>query len=227
LYSSLLEELPMSRTIAIGDIHGCLTAFNTLIDAIQPTLQDTIVTVGDYVDRGPDAKGVLDRLLELERQCNLIPLLGNHEEMMLAVLERRSEPYGWLGHGGVQTMESYGFSGDLGCVPKEHLDFIRRMPSYFENDTHFIVHANYDPDLSLDEQPSDLLRWIKITEVLPAPHKNGKRAIVGHTHDRQGQVFEVPHLVCIDTYCYGGKWLTAMEIETGRLWQATPDGRLR
>ena len=79
----------MSRTIAIGDIHGCLAALNTLIDAIQPQHDDTLVTVGDYVDRGPDSKGVLDRMLELEKMCNLVPLLGNHEEMMLAVIERR------------------------------------------------------------------------------------------------------------------------------------------
>ncbi|MEQ1826806.1 MAG: metallophosphoesterase family protein [Pirellula sp.] len=216
----------MPRTIVVGDIHGCLIAFNALLNAIQLAPTDTLVTVGDYVDRGPDSKGVLDRLLELEQSCNLVPLLGNHEEMLLAVLERRMEPYGWLNHGGVQTMDSYGFNGDLECVPKSHRDLMNRMPSYYENDTHFVVHANYEPTLPLDEQPSELLRWIKISDFLPEPHVNGKRAIVGHTHDRKGEIFELPHLVCIDTYCYGGKWLTALELETGRIWQSTPDGFL-
>jgi serine/threonine protein phosphatase 1 len=151
----------MSRTIVFGDIHGCLAAFNALLEAIQPQSSDTIVTAGDYVDRGPDSKGVLDRLLELEQQLKLVPLLGNHEEMMLAVLERRMEPYGWLNHGGVETMESYGFNGDLNCVPKSHIELIKRMPSFFETDTHFVVHANYDAQLPLEEQPKEMLRWVK------------------------------------------------------------------
>ncbi len=100
------------------------------------------------------------------------------------------------------------------------------MPNYFENDTHFVVHANYDPDLPLDEQPDDLLRWVKLTQEVPGPHMSGKRAVVGHTHDREGRIFEVPHLVCIDTYCYGGKWLTAMELESGKIWQSDPYGKL-
>jgi serine/threonine protein phosphatase 1 len=217
----------MPRTIVIGDIHGCLVAFSTLIEAIDLQPEDTLVTVGDYVDRGPDSKGVLDLLLEMESKCKLVPLLGNHEEMMLAVLEGRMEPFGWLNHGGVQTMDSYGFIGDLNCVPKTHRDLINRMPSYFETDTHFVVHANYDASLPLEEQPGDLLRWVKLSDLLPAPHVSGKRAVVGHTHDRKGEIFEVPHLVCIDTYCYGGRWLTALELESGRIWQSTPDGELR
>ena len=217
----------MSRTIVFGDIHGCLAAFNALLEAIQPQSSDTIVTAGDYVDRGPDSKGVLDRLLELEQQLKLVPLLGNHEEMMLAVLERRMEPYGWLNHGGVETMESYGFNGDLNCVPKSHIELMKRMPNFFETDTHFVVHANYEAQLPLEEQPKEMLRWVKITEILSEPHISGKRAVVGHTHNRQGEIFEVPHLVCIDTYCYGGYWLTAMELETGKIWQASPEGVLR
>ncbi len=217
----------MPRTIAIGDIHGCLDALNALLNAIQPTRDDTIVTVGDYVDRGPDSNGVLERLLQLEQTTNLVALMGNHEEMLIAVLERQIEPYSWLNHGGVETMDSYGFAGDLACVPKSHRDFLKRMEDFYENDTHFIVHANYDPGLPFAEQPSDLLRWVKISNVLPGPHISGKRAVVGHTHDRQGDIFEVPHLVCIDTYCYGGKWLTALDLETGKVWQANPDGSMR
>ena len=217
----------MSRTIAIGDIHGCVAALNALLDVIQPTPDDTIVTVGDYVDRGPDSNGVLERLLALEQTTNLVPLMGNHEEMLIAVLSREIEPYSWLNHGGVETMESYGFSGDLACVPQSHRDFLNRLVDYYENETHFIVHANYDPGLLLADQPRELLRWVKISNLLPGPHISGKRAIVGHTHDRQGEIFEIPHLVCIDTYCYGGRWLTAMELETGKLWQAYPNGSMK
>ncbi len=217
----------MPRTIAIGDIHGCLAALNALLEAIQPTREDTIVTVGDYVDRGPDSRGVLERLLQLEQSTNLVALMGNHEEMFIAVLDREMEPYSWLNHGGVETMDSYGFSGDLACVPQSHRDFLKRMGDFYENDSHFIVHANYDPVLPLADQPADLLRWVKISNSLPGPHISGKKAVVGHTHDRQGEIFDIPHLVCIDTYCYGGRWLTALDLETGKIWQANPDGTMR
>ncbi len=216
----------MPRTIVIGDIHGCLAALDALLDAIELTPDDTLVTVGDYVDRGPDSRGVIERLIELDQTMHLVPLMGNHEEMMLDVVEGGAEPYGWLNHGGVQTMESYGFSGDLSVVPVSHREFMKKLAPYFENETHFVVHANYDPRLDLEEQPQDLLRWVKLTEYMPGPHFSGKQAIVGHTHDRQGQIFRSPHLVCIDTFCYGGQCLTALELTSGQVWQASRAGQL-
>jgi serine/threonine protein phosphatase 1 len=71
------------RTIAIGDIHGCAAALRAVIAAIKPTAEDTLVTLGDYVDRGPDSRGVIDEMLLLEKRCHVLPLLGNHEVMML------------------------------------------------------------------------------------------------------------------------------------------------
>lgn len=68
-----------SRAIAIGDIHGCLDALAALIDAIGPGPEDTLVTLGDHIDRGPDSPGVLDRLIALAGRCRLVPLLGDHE----------------------------------------------------------------------------------------------------------------------------------------------------
>ena len=87
-----------TRTIAIGDIHGCSAALDALLDAIRPRPEDTIVTLGDYINRGPDTRGVLDRLIDLGRRCRLVPLLGNHEQMLL---EARSglHPTTWLRHG--------------------------------------------------------------------------------------------------------------------------------
>src|SRR4029453_4765190 len=71
------------RTIAIGDIHGCAAALGALVAAIEPTADDTLVALGDYVDRGPNSRGVLDELLALAKRCRLVPLLGNHEIMLL------------------------------------------------------------------------------------------------------------------------------------------------
>src|SRR5438128_342790 len=74
------------RTIAVGDVHGCKAALDALLAAIEPEPADTLVTLGDYVDRGPDSRGVLDRLIGLAGRCRLVPLMGNHEEALLDAL---------------------------------------------------------------------------------------------------------------------------------------------
>jgi serine/threonine protein phosphatase 1 len=225
--SKVFSETMTERIIAIGDIHGCSTALKALLAAISPTEHDTIVTLGDYVDRGPDSRGVIDQLIDLGRQCKLIPLMGNHEEMMLEVIRDKQPPFRWLQYGGVDTLDSYRFSGDMSVIPESHLEFFRSMRDYYETDNHFFVHANYNPKLPLDKQTKISLRWQKLTEYTPGPHSNGKRAIVGHTHDRAGEIFDVGHLVCIDTFCYGGGWLTGLDVATGTLWQCNAEGKLR
>lgn len=202
-------------------------ALKSLVEHLCPQLDDTIIMLGDYVDRGPDSRGVIDYLISLSKRCRLVPLFGNHEEMMFEVLVDEKPPYDWLRHGGVDTLDSYGFVGDLNVVPESHRDFLRNLVDYFKTDTHFFVHANYDPNLELDEQPPELLRWIKLTDLMPPPHRNGLRAVVGHTHHREGGILELPHLICLDTYCYGGFWLTAMDVESGKIWQVNSEGCLR
>ena len=200
---------------------------DAILDAIAPGEDDTLVALGDYVDRGPDSKGVIDRLIALGARCELIALQGNHEQMMLDVVRDGQPPFHWLQYGGVETLDSYRFAGDMDVIPPEHFDFFASLRDYYESDEHFFVHANYDPQLALDQQPRHLLRWQKLTELTPDAHSNGKRAVVGHTHDRGGEIFDIGHLVCIDTYCYGGGWLTALDVLSGRIWQADAAGRLR
>jgi serine/threonine protein phosphatase 1 len=79
------------HTIAIGDVHGCSAALSALVRAIDPTALDTLVFLGDDIDRGPDSRGVLEQVLALAERCSVVPLLGNHEEMLLAALEGQSE----------------------------------------------------------------------------------------------------------------------------------------
>lgn len=222
------------RTIAIGDIHGCSTALTTLLRLIDPGPSDLIVTLGDYVDRGPDSRGVLECLLDLERRGGLLPILGNHEQMMLDAWERRdvavrSNPTlsSWLEFGGMATLDSYGPSALLDDVPAEHLDFLRRCLPYHETDTHLFLHANYQPDVPLEHQTALMLRWESLRDFLPGPHRSGKTAIVGHTSQKSGEVLDCGHLKCIDTYCHGGGWLTALDVDTGQLWQADRTGRSR
>ena len=84
------------RVIAIGDIHGCARALATLIEAIQPGPDDLLIPLGDYIDRGPDSKWVIDQLIALRNRCQLIPLLGNHEEMLFLARLTRGDLNFWL-----------------------------------------------------------------------------------------------------------------------------------
>jgi serine/threonine protein phosphatase 1 len=222
------------RTIAIGDVHGCSRALEALLAVIRSRPEDVIVTLGDYINRGPDSRGVLDRLIALERRCNLVPLLGNHDQQLLAALA--AEPgamFDLLDMGGRATLASYGAPGDrvtaadLARIPAEHVAFLERGRDYYETDTHIFVHAQYDPDLPMEDQPSYILRWESLRDSTPGPHISGKRVIVGHTSQKTGEILDLGHLVCIDTYCYGGGWLTALDIHTDEVWQADREGRLR
>ena len=215
------------RTIAIGDIHGCSVALDLLIAQIAPTADDVIVTLGDYVDRGPDSKGVVDRLIELRQTCSVIAIYGNHEEMMLGVVKEGKPHQNWLQHGGVETLDSYGFVGDMSVIPPSHFEFYDSMVNFHETDNHFFVHANYQPSLPLAELDVFTLRWQKLTEFTPGPHFSGKKAVLGHTHDRGGEIFDINHLICIDTYCYGGGWLTALDVDSKEVWQANMAGDVR
>ena len=213
------------RTIAIGDIHGCARALNGLLEAIAPTSDDTLVALGDYVDRGEESREVLERLLRLESTCRLVPLIGNHELMMVCAFADYTQAFYWLENGGQQTLDSYG--GSPGDVPDSHHEFLQRCQPFFETDDHLFLHANYDPDLDLREQPENLLYWTHLTMYVPPPHKTGKRAIVGHTPQRSGEVLDLEHVVCIDTYCFGDRWLTALDTGSGQIWQVNKQGVLR
>ncbi len=214
-----------SRTIAIGDIHGCSQALAALLDAVTPTAEDTIVPLGDYVDRGPDSRGVVDLLIQLAEQCEVVPLLGNHEAMLLDSLESPECFDFWLRCGGRETLASYG--GALSLIPPLHLAFFHGCRRYYETDSHFMVHANYDPDLPLDEQTDRLSLWEHIVYRMPPRHASGKTAIVGHTPQSSGEILDLDHLIGIDTYCVGGGWLTAYEINSRQTWQANREGQLR
>src|SRR4051812_11124030 len=95
------------RTIAIGDIHGCSLALKAVIDAIDPVPDDVLVLLGDYIDRGPDSRGVLEQIIDLRLRCTVVPLMGNHEEMLLASFRDRTALRFWLSCGGREAIASY------------------------------------------------------------------------------------------------------------------------
>ncbi len=215
------------RILAIGDIHGCSAALDALLEAVSPRPGDTLITLGDYVDRGPDTRGAIDRLIGLAKQCHLVPILGNHDEMLLDIVGNRlSLLPDWLSFGGEATLASYGCTHPR-KIPEAHLDFLRSCASWHETERHFFVHASYLPRKPLAKQPVDVLRWESIRQNVPGPHRSGKVAVVSHTSQKTGEVLRLEHLICIDTWVYGDGWLTALDVDTGQIWQADKTGHMR
>lgn len=217
------------RHLAIGDIHGCFQALQALAAAVPFTPADVLVTLGDYVDRGPDSCAVLDWLIAHHRRGRLIALRGNHELMMLRARDDAALLKGWLACGGDATLASYSPFDDAGRlvdVPDAHWEFLEsHTRPWYEADTHFFVHANAHPDLPLAEQPDFMLYWEGFHD--PAPHESGKVMVCGHTPQPAGRPRSVGHAVCIDTHAHAGGWLTCLDVGTGRYWQANQRGATR
>jgi Predicted phosphohydrolases len=214
------------RVIAIGDVHGCLAALDAVLDAIAVERSDSLVFLGDFVDRGPNSAGVLDRLIELRERCFLFTILGNHDELMLDVIEERTWNLGkWLMYGGQQTMQSYK-KDTIADIPEEHVKFLKECITFCETDHHFFTHANYLEGKPLAKTPGATLRWESLATRLPGPHQSKKTAVLGHTARKDGKIFYNGYLLCIDTYCYGTGHLTAFEVNTGEYWQADKSGKL-
>ena len=214
----------MPRTIAIGDIHGCCRAFRQLLELIEPQPEDTLVILGDFIDRGPDTKGVIEILLELQGRCHVIALLGNHESMFLDVLTGRLSLFAWGSVGGVQMLDSYGDGLDFEDVPRAHIQFIESCRLYHETDRHIFVHAGVYPNFRIEEQPSKALLWDALRPGAAAPHYSGKTVICGHTEQERCEVLDLGFVKCIDTACCTGGCLTALDVLTGTIWQTRQDG---
>jgi serine/threonine protein phosphatase 1 len=212
------------RLIAIGDIHGFASALAALLDAIQPQADDTIVTLGDYVDRGPDVPRTFRMLRKLASQCQLVPILGNHDSMLIGLYHGDSGVDSWLGYGGRETLAAYDCATPRE-LPPDDIAFLEQCRLYYETPRHFFVHGTYHAEIPLANQPADTLLWGSLRNGRPGPHCSGKIAIVGHTAQKDGRMLDLGYLKCIDTYCYGGGWLTALDCDTGRLWQFDAKGK--
>ncbi len=220
----------MPRTLAIGDIHGCFTALETLVDFAAVAPDDLVITLGDYVNRGPNSRAVLDWLIRRQATGNLVALRGNHEIMTLDARDDEGLRRHWLEYGGVATLKSYArFESDrptLDDVPEEHWSFLENcLHPFFETERHFFVHANAFPSIALAEQPEFMLYWERFDD--PPPHESGKIMVCGHTSQPSGLPRTNGHAICIDTCAYGGGWLTALDIDSGTLWQANEAAQTR
>jgi serine/threonine protein phosphatase 1 len=216
------------RTLAIGDIHGCLTALTTLLHFVAPAPDDLLITLGDYVDRGPNSRGVLDLLIDLHTKGRLIALRGNHEEMMVDSRTDEITRRMWWACGGCATLGSYEpGAASLEVVPPAHWNFLEKTcVDWFETERHFFVHANANADLRLDAQPREMLLWE--TLYLPCVHASGKIMVCGHTRQLNGRPRNYGSTVCIDTGAHDRDgWLTCLDVDSGQFWQADQRGRRR
>lgn len=142
------------KIIAIGDVHGCAKTLKVLWDKLEPFNDYVHVFVGDYIDRGPDSKEVIDFLLKVKKERKSVFLRGNHELMLLRALETGSTE-NWMMNGGQSTLESYGERATLSDIPDNHIDFFKRTRLFFESEEYFFVHAGIPPNLSIEESKND------------------------------------------------------------------------
>ena len=216
-----------SRLIAIGDVHGCFHALDVVLNAIEPEPDDCIVFLGDLVDSGKESREVLERIIALKRECNVVLIQGNHEEMMQAARESEQALRYWENCGGVATLNSYRFGATLADIPAEHWALLDSCVPYHETDNFILTHANYAPDVPMAEQLAYALRWELYDSAKEKPHISGKTVVVGHTEQKDAEILDLGFSICIDTVCCKYGWLTAIDLKTREIWQASRWGILR
>jgi len=222
---------------AVGDIHGCLDKVLRLLELLNydPT-EDRLLFLGDYIDRGPDSKGVLDLLLHLQHENpDNIFLMGNHEDNFLtyvrACIDGEQKNY-WLSEpffagGGITTLQSYapGLRQSIHPrvieeIPPEHLQFVSQLPLYWQDDTYLLVHAGVRPGIPLERQyENDLLRIRR--PFLFTPHGLDKRVVFGHTPFRdvlwEADKIGIDTGACFQVAGYGK--LTGLCLQTQQIFQ--------
>lgn len=225
-----------NRVFVIGDIHGWNEPLQILLDQIKPTPADRLITLGDYVDRGPDNPQVLDTLIALYNAGLLIPLRGNHDQGMMEASYSMEQLWSWKnGLQGDTTLRSYGITSDTLTefkekVPKEHIHFLRNcLLNYFELDDFICVHAGVNPRVFMEDQQIYDLHWKRFHEHV-FPHISGKVMLCGHSAvSFIPAIDEFGRAVCVDTRmgAHENGWLTAVELNTGNYIQVNRDGEVR
>lgn len=223
---------PRTVVYAVGDIHGRLDLLQGAIDEIERGTkaagdgdQVTAVFLGDYIDRGPSARGVIDRLIEFRdaKPCEIVFLRGNHEQFLLDMIDGHAEGAAWLDYGGIETLRSYGI--DLAAVggrdvkrlgeklraavPPAHLGFLRETELHVERGDYVFVHAGLRPDRLLSEQSDADMLWFRYYSDDEPLH--GKTVVHGHTP--RARPVAGRWRIGIDTEAYDSGALTAVRLE--------------
>lgn len=225
---------PDQRVYAVGDVHGRLDLFEALVaaievdDAARDPAETTIVLLGDLVDRGPDSAGVLRAARALQRRRRVRILMGNHEEMFVRSLDDIEMLRHFMRHGGRETIASFGVrlegltSPSLDrlqalireAVPLAELDFIASFEDAIVIGDYLFVHAGVNPELPLDGQRGEDLRWIR-EPFMSHPGELDLMVVHGHTIVERAETRR--HRISIDTGAFMSGRLTALALEgTGR-----------
>lgn len=203
----------MARTFVVGDIHGCAASLQDLLRRIDPDpVEDTLVFLGDYLDRGPQSAQVLEQLLQLRaRHQRMVTLMGNHEQMFLDFLQGVHVEY-FFHLGGVATLLSYGmdparYRDQFFRLPQAHVNFLRELQFSWEDRHAIYVHAGLQPGRHLSQQQADWCLWVR-DKFINSSCDFGKPVIFGHT------VFPAPLIqankIGIDTGAVYGGSLTCL-----------------
>ncbi len=215
----------MALTFAIGDVHGCIDKLDALIARCAEFAQGRgarFVMLGDYVDRGPDTRAVVQRLMDFDAIC----LKGNHEDMLIEALDRggRAELQ-WLANGAGPALASYG-AQTVHDIPSDHIEWIRALRLFHDDGRRFFVHAGIDFSLPLDRQDPQTMLWTRGGAEEPDP---GRLIVHGHTPQTSGLPLRTPHRLNLDTAAVIGGPLTAAAFADDRtppLAFITHEGRI-
>jgi serine/threonine protein phosphatase 1 len=210
-------------TFAIGDVHGCCDKLEALLlacDRVRAGREVRYVFIGDYIDRGPDSRKVIDLLMhkQLSEGRRFVCLRGNHEQMLIvAAAEGRSDRdlMTWWANGGEQTLDSYGVN-DPSSLPTTHLEWIRALPLRFADQKRLFVHAGIRPGVAIADQSDDDLLWMR-EPFLSSKASCTTFVVHGHTPTNSGLPDLHSHRLNLDTgACFGGE-LTAAAFTSQRV----------
>lgn len=217
-----MESIGMGKLFAIGDIHGCASKLQNMMDLIDIDPQnDTLIFVGDYIDRGPDSRGVIEQILDIRRRLgNVVCLMGNHEKMLMNYHFEGMDEEVFFMNGGHITAFSYGLvrtpKGVKMNIPEDHLEFFRSLQMLHETERHIFVHAGLRPGIPLEKQNMHDMLWIR-NEFIRSSYDFGKTVVYGHT--------PVPHplidktKIGIDTGAVYNGMLTCIELTEMKIVQ--------
>ncbi len=201
----------MARLIGISDIHGELEKLCRVIEKVNPQKNDTIIFMGDYIDRGAKSKEVVQKIIDMKEVCNCVYLIGSHEYALLHADTDDYYHYLFWNYGGVQTVESY---GSFDNILKTHGDFFRSLKFYYINGRYLFVHAGLRDGIPIESQNEVDMVYIR-REFYEKPHNFPYKIIFGHTEFAKPLVQD--DKICIDTGCgkYKNSPLTAIVLENG------------
>ncbi len=201
----------MGRIIGITDIHGEYEKLCALLDNINPQSEDTIVFMGDYIDRGKKSRQVVDKVIDMQNVCNCVYLIGSHEYAMLHAKTDDYYKYLFWNYGGDATADSY---GGFDNIMKVHGKFFNSLKLYHIIGNYLFVHAGVRSGIPLEQQDEVDMVYLR-GNFYNCEHDFPYKIIFGHTEFDKPQVWK--DKICIDTGCgkYKNSPLTAIIIDDG------------